>query len=62
MLFIFAAIPTTTLPPEIIVDPEVQLRSTASNSITLHWRKFTDFEKNLVDGVQIAYKASDDKV
>ncbi|OXA60400.1 putative epidermal cell surface receptor [Folsomia candida] len=55
-------IPTTTLPPEIIVDPEVQLRSTASNSITLHWRKFTDFEKNLVDGVQIAYKASDDKV
>jgi hypothetical protein len=49
-------------PPEIFVDPEIQLTETESKSVKLHWRKFSPQEKDLIDGIQVTYKANDDKV
>ncbi|ODN02728.1 putative epidermal cell surface receptor, partial [Orchesella cincta] len=55
------SIPTTTLPPEILVDPVIQLASSGSRTVKLHWKRFDDYD-TLIDGVQIAYKESEDKV
>lgn len=39
----------------------MQLAESGSRSVKLHWKKIDEYE-NLVDGVQIAYKESEDKV
>ncbi|CAG7701318.1 unnamed protein product, partial [Allacma fusca] len=41
------AVPTTTLPPEIVIDPEMKLIDVTSSTIKINWRKITDFEASL---------------
>jgi len=57
LLFLFPA-----APPEIFVDPEIKLTQQGSKSLKLHWRKFSPSERELIDGIQVTYKANDDKV
>ncbi|XP_039282712.1 putative epidermal cell surface receptor isoform X2 [Nilaparvata lugens] len=52
----------TTLPPMIPVQPELQIAELNSTWARLVWRKFTDFELQFIDGVQLRYKEVDGKV
>ncbi|RZF38266.1 hypothetical protein LSTR_LSTR008989 [Laodelphax striatellus] len=52
----------TTLPPMIPVQPELQVAELNSSWARLVWRKFTDFELQFIDGVQLRYKEVDGKV
>lgn len=52
----------TTLPPQIPVDPELTTGEINSTWILLKWRKFTDFELQFIDGLQLRYRENDGKV
>ncbi|XP_066992928.1 putative epidermal cell surface receptor isoform X2 [Anabrus simplex] len=54
--------PSTTLPPVIAVQPNLSAAEANSSWITVTWRKFDDFELQLIDGIQLRYKELDDKV
>lgn len=54
--------PITTLPPQIPIDPELSVDEVHSTWIRLNWRKFTQFEQQFIDGIQIKYKDEDGKV
>lgn len=57
-----ASSPATTLPPEIPVDPSLTSVEVNSTWARLTWRKFSDFELQFIDGVQLRYKELDGKV
>ncbi|PSN34747.1 hypothetical protein C0J52_21325 [Blattella germanica] len=57
-----AATPTTTLPPQIPVDVGLTVVEVNSTWARLIWRKFSQFELQFVDGVQLRYKERDGKV
>jgi hypothetical protein len=57
-----AATPTTTLPPQIPVDVELAVVDVNSTWARLMWRKFSDFELQFIDGVQLRYKERAGKV
>ncbi|XP_046814595.1 putative epidermal cell surface receptor isoform X6 [Vespa crabro] len=52
----------TTLPPQIPIDAELQIMETNSSWINIMWKKFTDYELQFIDGVQLRYKEHDGKV
>lgn len=54
--------PITTLPPQIPIDPELSVGQVNSTWARVNWRKFTQFELQFIDGVQIKYKEEGDKV
>ncbi|XP_043286009.1 putative epidermal cell surface receptor [Venturia canescens] len=51
-----------TLPPQIPVDAELRVVETNSTWINLMWKKFTEYEMQFIDGVQLRYKEHDSKV
>ncbi|XP_023288132.1 putative epidermal cell surface receptor [Orussus abietinus] len=52
----------TTLPPQIPIDAELRLVETNSTWLGVMWKKFTDYELQFIDGVQLRYKEQDGKV
>lgn len=46
----------TTVPPIIPIASELKVGEINSTWITLTWRKFTDYEIQYIDGIQIRYK------
>ncbi|XP_015116127.1 putative epidermal cell surface receptor [Diachasma alloeum] len=52
----------TTLPPQIPIDAELQVVETNSSWVNVMWKKFTEYEMQFIDGVQLRYKERDGKV
>lgn len=52
----------TTLPPQISIDADLTVLETNSTWLKIHWKKFTDYELQFIDGVQLRYKDHDSKV
>nr|XP_050853650.1 putative epidermal cell surface receptor isoform X2 [Vespula vulgaris] len=52
----------TTLPPQIPIDAELRIMETNSSWINIMWKKFSDYELQFIDGVQLRYKEHDGKV
>jgi len=52
----------TTLPPQIPIDAELRTVETNSTWINVMWKKFTEYELQFIDGVQLRYKENDSKV
>nr|CAD7567674.1 unnamed protein product [Timema californicum] len=55
-------VPLTTLPPEIPVEPELSVVEVNSTWARLMWRKFSEYELQFIDGVQLRYKDINGKV
>lgn len=53
---------TSTLPPVVPVSPELEAAEVNASWAVLTWRRFSDFEMQLIDGVQLRYKPLEDKV
>nr|XP_033324101.1 putative epidermal cell surface receptor isoform X2 [Megalopta genalis] len=51
-----------TLPPQIPIDAELKVTETNSTWINVMWKKFTEYELQFIDGVQLRYKQLDGKV
>ncbi|XP_076667213.1 stranded at second isoform X2 [Andrena cerasifolii] len=52
----------TTLPPQIPVDAELRVTETNSTWMNVMWNKFSEYELQFIDGVQLRYKEQDSKV
>lgn len=57
-----SAVPLTTLPPQIPVDLGLSVEDVNATWARLMWRKFTEFELQFIDGVQLRYKEKEGKV
>lgn len=51
-----------TLPPQIPIDAELRAMEMNSSWVNIMWKKFTDYELQFIDGVQLRYKEHDGKV
>lgn len=51
-----------TLPPQILIDTELRATEMNSSWVNIMWKKFTDYELQFIDGVQLRYKEHDGKV
>jgi hypothetical protein len=52
----------TTLPPMIPIEPELAITDINATWVTVVWRKFTEYELQFIDGVQLRFKEIDGKV
>ncbi|XP_039312887.1 putative epidermal cell surface receptor isoform X2 [Solenopsis invicta] len=52
----------TTLPPQIPINAELRIAETNSTWVNVMWKKFTEYELQFIDGVQLRYKEYDSKV
>lgn len=52
----------TTLPPQIPINAELRIAETNSTWVNVMWKKFTEYELQFIDGVQLWYKERDGKV
>ncbi|XP_036142581.1 putative epidermal cell surface receptor [Monomorium pharaonis] len=52
----------TTLPSQISIDAELRIMETNSTWVNVMWKKFTEYELQFIDGVQLRYKEYDGKV
>ena len=57
-----SAVSLTTLPPQIPVDLGLSVVDVNATWARLMWRKFTEFELQFIDGVQLRYKEKEGKV
>lgn len=53
---------TTTLPPLIPIEPNLEITDINATWVTVGWRKFTEYELQFIDGVQLRYKEIDGKI
>ncbi|XP_072763556.1 putative epidermal cell surface receptor isoform X2 [Anoplolepis gracilipes] len=52
-----------TLPPQqVLIDAELRIMETNSTWVNVMWKKFTEFESQFIDAVQLRYKEHDGKV
>lgn len=56
------SIQATTFPPQIPIDAELRTMETNSTFINVMWKKFSDYELQFIDGVQLRYKEQESKV
>ncbi|KAL0269358.1 UNVERIFIED_CONTAM: hypothetical protein PYX00_007120 [Menopon gallinae] len=54
--------PLTTLPPQILVDSGLAVAEVNSTWAKMMWRKFSEFELQFIDGVQLRYREKEGKV
>ncbi|CAH0551231.1 unnamed protein product [Brassicogethes aeneus] len=47
---------TTTLPPMIPIEPDLAITDINATWVTVVWRKFTEYELQFIDGVQLSLK------
>lgn len=52
----------TTLPPQISIDAELRVTEKNYSWVNVMWKKFTEYELQFIDGVQLRYKERDGKV
>ncbi|XP_030763341.1 putative epidermal cell surface receptor isoform X2 [Sitophilus oryzae] len=52
----------TTLPPQIPIEPDLEISDINSTWVTISWRKFTEYELQFIDGVQLRYKMTEGKI
>ncbi|KAF7269805.1 hypothetical protein GWI33_017167, partial [Rhynchophorus ferrugineus] len=52
----------TTLPPQIPIEPDLEISDINSTWVTIVWRRFTDYELQFIDGVQLRYRENDGKI
>lgn len=55
-------VPSTTLPPIIPIEPNLAISDINATWVNVIWRKFTDYELQFIDGVQLRYKEIDGKI
>lgn len=53
---------TTTLPPMIPIEPELAISDINATWVTVIWRKFTEYELQFIDGVQLRFKEIEGKI
>ncbi|KAF4527213.1 hypothetical protein B566_EDAN006139 [Ephemera danica] len=53
---------STTLPPIIPIDAGLSIAAANSTWIRVTWRKFSEYELQFIDGIQIRYKEKEGKV
>ncbi|XP_019877243.2 putative epidermal cell surface receptor isoform X2 [Aethina tumida] len=53
---------TTTLPPMIPIEPDLAITDINATWVTVVWRKFTEYELQFIDGVQLRFKEIDGKI
>ncbi|GLG97973.1 Putative epidermal cell surface receptor [Gryllus bimaculatus] len=53
---------TSTLPPVVAVSPDLSTGEVNTTWAVITWRRFSESELQLIDGVQLRYKQLDDKV
>lgn len=54
--------PLSTLPPAIPIEPNLSITDINATWVNVAWRKFTDYELQFIDGVQIRYREIDGKI
>lgn len=52
----------TTLPPMIPIEPDLAITDINATWVTVVWRKFTAYEMQFIDGVQLRFKEIDGKI
>ncbi|XP_048507577.1 putative epidermal cell surface receptor isoform X2 [Athalia rosae] len=57
-----ASEPEVTLPPQVPTDAELVVTETNSTWANVMWKKFTEYELQFIDGVQLRYKEIEGKV
>ncbi|XP_045483155.1 putative epidermal cell surface receptor isoform X4 [Harmonia axyridis] len=53
---------SSTLPPMIPIDPELNIAEVNSTWVTAAWRKFTEYELQFIDGIQLRFKEIDGRI
>ncbi|XP_066148430.1 putative epidermal cell surface receptor isoform X2 [Euwallacea fornicatus] len=53
---------SSTLPPRIPIEPELEISDINSTWVTVAWRRFTEYEVQFIDGVQLRYRELDGKI
>lgn len=51
-----------TLPPQLPTDAELKVAEANSTWANIVWRKFTEYEMQFIDGVQLRYKETEGKI
>ncbi|KAL1501149.1 hypothetical protein ABEB36_006533 [Hypothenemus hampei] len=57
-----AEVHTSTLPPRIPIEPDLEISDINATWVSISWRKFTDYELQFIDGVQLRYREIDGKI
>lgn len=55
-------VPSSTLPPVIPIEPNLAITDINATWVNVVWRKFTEFELQFIDGVQLRFKEIDGKI
>ncbi|XP_066249285.1 putative epidermal cell surface receptor isoform X1 [Euwallacea similis] len=53
---------SSTLPPRIPIEPQLEISDINSTWVTVAWRRFTEYEVQFIDGVQLRYRELDGKI
>lgn len=53
---------TSTLPPMIPIEPDLIVTDINATWVNVAWRKFSDYELQFIDGVQLRFKEIDGKI
>lgn len=55
-------VPSSTLPPMISIEPSLAIADINSTWVNVVWRKFSEYELQFIDGVQLRFKEIDGKI
>uniref|UniRef100_A0AAR5Q6V1 Epidermal cell surface receptor n=3 Tax=Dendroctonus ponderosae TaxID=77166 RepID=A0AAR5Q6V1_DENPD len=52
----------STLPPQIPIEPDLEISDINATWVTVVWRKFTEYELQFIDGIQLRYREIEGKI